>query len=136
MKTLRESLFDSKTQTMESLFDKDLVQKDIIYHPRTKDELIKCIKEQLDLQGPDANLNIIDVSKITDMSYLFELDVRNIDISKWDVSRVKNMRSMFVSCTLFNSDLSKWNVSRVTGVYGMFNRCASLKKLPSWYEKS
>ena len=29
MKNLKESLFDSKTQTMESLFDKDLVEKDI-----------------------------------------------------------------------------------------------------------
>lgn len=29
MKNLKESLFTSKTQTMESLFDKDLVEKDI-----------------------------------------------------------------------------------------------------------
>lgn len=29
MKNLKESLFDSKTQTTESLFDKDLVEKDI-----------------------------------------------------------------------------------------------------------
>lgn len=29
MKSLRESLFDSKIQTMESLFDKDLIEKDL-----------------------------------------------------------------------------------------------------------
>lgn len=29
MKSLQESLFDSKTQTMESLFDNDLVEKDV-----------------------------------------------------------------------------------------------------------
>lgn len=31
MKTLAESLFDSKTQTMESLFDKDLVEKNLTF---------------------------------------------------------------------------------------------------------
>ena len=31
MKSLKESLFDSKTQTMESLFDKDLVEKDVTF---------------------------------------------------------------------------------------------------------
>ena len=71
----------------ESLFDKDLVEKDIMYHPKTKNELIDCIKEQLDKQGSAADLNIIDVSKITDMNHLFiNLDIRNIDISEWDVS--------------------------------------------------
>lgn len=29
MKSLKESLFDSKTQMTESLFDKDLIQKDL-----------------------------------------------------------------------------------------------------------
>ena len=32
MKSLKESLLDSKTQTMESLFDRDLVEKDIPGH--------------------------------------------------------------------------------------------------------
>ena len=32
MKSLKESLFDSKAQTMESLFDRDLVEKDIPGH--------------------------------------------------------------------------------------------------------
>ena len=61
MKNLKDIL------TTESLFDKDLVTKDIMYRPKTKDELIDCIEQELKTQGPDANLNIIDVSKITDM---------------------------------------------------------------------
>ncbi len=36
MKSLQESLFDSKTQTMESLFDKDLITKDPLDDPAFK----------------------------------------------------------------------------------------------------
>ena len=36
MKSLTESLFDSKTQTMESLFDKNLIEKDILDNPGFK----------------------------------------------------------------------------------------------------
>ena len=143
----------------ESLFDSDLVQKDSFFHPKTKNELIDCIKEQLKIQGPDANLNIIDVNKITDMSYLFNgLDIRNIDISEWDVSKVLNMSCMFDGCKSFNSDLSKWNVKNIKYMSYMFSECKkfnsdlskwnvknvkymddmfygckSLKKIPSWY---
>ena len=42
------------------------------------------------------------------------------DLSKWDVSRVKDMRSMFLRATSFNGDLSKWDVSRVNDMQGMF----------------
>ena len=159
---LKKSLLGMKS-LKESLFDTDLVSKDIImYHPRTKFELRNCIEEQLEIQGPNANLNIIDVSKITDMSNLFKnLNIRNIDISvwdvssvndmrlmfyncktfnsdlsKWDVSSVKDMRGMFAECKNFNSDLSKWDVSNVIDMIWMFDGCKSLKKIPSWYEKS
>ena len=120
----------------ESLFDKDLTQKDIIYHPHTRDELIDCIREQLDLQGPDANLNIIDVSKITDMQSLFwrlNLNLGNIDISNWNVSNVKEMCDMFYRCENFNSDLSKWDVSNVKDMSGMFSGCKSFNSdLSNW----
>lgn len=124
----------------ESVFDKNLVKKDIKYHPKTKDELIDCIKEQLEIQGPDANLNIIDVSKITDMTSLFsslELDknlhVRNIDISQWDVSHVKYFGYMFFGQNEFNCDLSKWDVSRAQYMGSMFSGCTSFNSdLSKW----
>ncbi len=120
----------------ESLFDSDLVQNDIMYHPKTKDELKNIIKDQLKLQGPDANLNIIDVSEITDMYCLFnlsELEVGNIDISGWDVSKVKDMSSMFFGCISFNSDLSKWNVSKVVDMGFMFSGCEKFNSdLSKW----
>ena len=35
------------------------------------------------------------------------------DLSKWDVSSVKDMSSMFLGATSFNGDISKWDVSSV-----------------------
>ena len=97
--------------------------------PKTKDELreiiIQCIKEY----GPKCDLNDIDVSKITDMSELFnagEYDIFkdfNGDISQWNVSNVVNMCRMFYGCKKFNGDLSRWNVSNVTDMGYMFNNC-------------
>ena len=46
------------------------------------------------------------------MSALFESSRFNGDISKWDVSNVRNMNEMFCDSE-FNGDISKWNVSNV-----------------------
>ena len=35
-------------------------------------EVSAIIEQELKRQGPDADLNFIDTSKITDMSYLFQ----------------------------------------------------------------
>ena len=89
--------------------------------PKTKEELRKLIKKELKRQGPDADLNFIDTSKITDMSDLFQgLEIRNIKIDQWDVSNVTNMSGMFYCAWHFTSDLSKWDVSNVTNMHGMF----------------
>ena len=42
------------------------------YFPKTKKELIDIIKKRIEQGGNNVNLNDIDVSEITDMSYLFE----------------------------------------------------------------
>ena len=41
------------------------------YFPKTKDELIDIIKQRIEDDGNECDLNDIDVSEITDMSYLF-----------------------------------------------------------------
>ena len=62
-----------------------------------------------------------DVSSVTQMASMFlEAKLFNGDISKWDVSRVTAISYMFASATAFNGDLSKWDVSRVTGMSQMF----------------
>ena len=45
----------------------------------------------------------------------------NVDIWKWDVSSVKDMREMFWAATSFNDDISKWDVSGVTDMRNMFS---------------
>jgi surface protein len=83
------------------------------------------------LENFDKNLSNLDVSKVTNMSNLFEkFDFKkainknyNIDITNWNVSNVTNMNSMFKDCETFNQDLNKWNVSNVTDMSYMFNNC-------------
>ena len=97
-----------------------------LYHPETKSELSKIIRKLL--KDNQTDLNIIDVSKITNMSDLFSqindnITITNIDISDWDVSNVTNMENMFFDCRKFNCNLSKWNVSNVTTMESMFSNC-------------
>ena len=69
-------------------------------------------------------LRMYNVSMVTDMSYLFHQikieDVdKNVDISQWDVSNVKNMRELFKNSN-FDGDISQWDVSRVEDMTDLF----------------
>ncbi len=91
----------------------------------------------------------LDVSGITDMSYLmdsvasylgyekgYECDVVkdfNQDISSWDVSNVTNMSQMFKFAYSFNQDINRWDVSNVKDMSGMFNYASSFdQNIGSW----
>lgn len=108
-------------------------KKQYKYFPQTKDELRNLIKQRIEDEGNEVDLNDIDVSAITDMSKLFQ-DISfnssnfNGNISAWDVSNVTNMNGMFDRCESFNQDLSKWNVSNVTDMMYMFYNCKSFNK--------
>ena len=94
------------------------------YFPETKEELQEIIKERIDQEGPEVDLNDIDVSNITDMSNLFQnFSNFNGDISNWDVSNVTDMTYMFLNCKSFNQDISSWDVSKVKDSTDMFQRC-------------
>ena len=101
------------------------------YKPTSKKELQDIIKVRIKKDGPNCNLNDIDVSLIEDMSYLFyELDF-NGDISNWDVSNVKSMMGMFLYSP-FNGDISKWNISRVNKMSGMFLGSKFNQDISNW----
>ena len=89
---------------------------------KATDETIKdIVKDEIERLGDDANLNHIDVSKVTDFSYcFFNRRHFNGDISKWDVSKMKNCSFMF-SAGVFNCDLGEWNVSNCECFDSMFN---------------
>ena len=98
------------------------------YFPETKKELKDIIKKRIKQEGNEVDLNDIDVSKITDMSDLFEGTNFNGDISEWDVSNVTSMYAMFWECKSFNQDISGWDVSNVTNMAFMFNECKSFNQ--------
>lgn len=88
----------------------------IIYHPKTKDELLNLIDDK------SVYLGDIDTSAITDMSGLFR-DSNRTDFSGieyWDVSSVVNMSCMFYKMTNFNQSLVLWDVSKVEDMRSMF----------------
>ena len=95
----------------------------------SREQLRSIIKYELEHQGPDADLNFIDTSLITDMSELFYglgNAIRNIKIDEWDVSNVKDMNGMFEGCNMFTgSGLGNWDVSNVTNMSNMFEGGAS-----------
>lgn len=103
--------------------------------PESKDELQALIFKELNEQGPDAYLNHIDTSEITDMSWLFHnLGIGNIQIDEWDTSNVTNMVGMFYNCENFDGDLSRWDTSKVTNMGSMFYGCKVFEGvgLDSW----
>ena len=99
--------------------------------PKTKDELKEIIESRISKDGPNCDLNDIDVSLITDMSWLFYNSEFNGDISKWNVSNVKTTWCMF-AYSEFNGDLSKWDVSNVNEMHGMFANSKFNQDISNW----
>ena len=87
--------------------------------PTSKDELEYIIDSRVSKNGPNCDLNDIDVSLVTDMSWLFSDSDFTGDISKWDVSRVKTMYGMFYNSS-FNGNINDWDVSNVLDMTSMF----------------
>ena len=75
-----------------------------------------------------------DVSRVTDMSWLFVGQTTFDDnISEWDVSNVTRMKGMFHQARAFNQPLNQWNVSSVTDMSLMFRHTQHFcRPLDSW----
>ena len=99
--------------------------------PKTKEELRSIIYNRISKDGPECDLNDVDVSLITNMSNLFYGTNFNGDISKWDVSNVKLMFMMFAQSN-FNGDISDWDVSKVTDMSEMFYWSNFNKPIGDW----
>ena len=99
--------------------------------PKNKYELKKIIYTRMYEKGLDCDLNDIDISLITDMSYLFYyLDFIG-DISEWNVSNVEDMSRMFFGAN-FNCDISKWNVRNVKDMTRMFQYSTFDQDISKW----
>ena len=113
-----------------------------------RETLIRAIDIILKREGKEADLNRLDVSRVTDFSYVFgewmidygealEKDVSmddqssymdpglqrrlkfNGDISRWDVSNGVNFEGMFQG-SRFRGDISNWDVSSAKNFRGLF----------------
>ena len=62
---------------------------------KDNEHLKLLIQREMKKDGPNCDLNHIDVSNITNMSYMFSYFQFNGDISEWNVSNVTDMRGMF-----------------------------------------
>ncbi|WGK68202.1 BspA family leucine-rich repeat surface protein [Candidatus Haliotispira prima] len=79
--------------------------------------------------GDTADLNHIDVRKITDMNRLFRSKVIfNGDVSGWDVSNVTDINRMFHGALEFNQPIGDWNVSGVTDMEKIFSNAAKFNQ--------
>ena len=125
--------------------------------------IIADIKQQLYKDKVDAfNLNWLDISNVTMLDQLFNINTFNrqyifwdvsdwdtshvtsmvgtfngckdiCDLSKWDTSKVTSMVNMFYECSTFNGNISNWNVSKVTRFDSMFYGCSSFNQdISNW----
>ena len=131
IKYLVESFLDDEDEVV----DTDVQMSKYAFYPSTKQELQENILELLN--NGITDLNIINVSKVTDMNSLFKdlvqgkgyrTKIGKIDISKWDVSDVKNMNYMFDGCKDIEIDIRDWKVSRDCQALNTFYR--AMKVLP------
>ena len=132
-----EHFENSNFSILERLhINKDTGNHHYNYHPKTKDELKELVNQLINERGKDTDLNDIDTSEITDMSYMFKQSYFNGDISNWDVSNVTDMESMFYESkfTGENGDISKWDVSNVKDMSYMFDKSPLEKNPPKWYK--
>ena len=112
--------------------DYDLLKNCVgIYKVSERDVLHGLIKYFTEQFGNECNLNWIDVSNVTDMSYMFYDSNFNGDISQWNVSNVTDMPSMFMF-SKFNGNISQWNVSNVINMASMFYKSVFNGDISNW----
>ena len=100
---------------------------------RSKEQLIEYLKSEIEKQGENVVIKNLDVSLIDDLSELFRdigRQIKTLDLSGWNTSKVTNMNRMFHVCDSLESlDLSGWDTSNVEHMSWMFFYCSSLKSL-------
>ena len=105
------------------------------HRPTSIEELKFIIYDRIDKEGLECDLNDIDTSLITDMSWLFYCTDFNGDISGCDVSNVKNMegmfcRSWFDADTLQSSRATRESATRIRFIASKADSMPTSKPTP------
>jgi len=100
---------------------------------RDRNHLRQLVYESIQKNGPNCDLNFIDVSGVEDMDGVFAgvNRVFNGDISRWNVSSVVSMWGMF-AYSQFNGDVSRWNVSDVWQMPELFAYSQFMGDVSGW----
>ena len=80
----------------------------------------------------EVDISNLDTSKVVNMQYAFNgcSSLEKINTDKLDTSNVTNMSSIFANCSNLESvDLSKLNTKNVTDMSDMFFKCSNLKSI-------
>lgn len=80
----------------------------------------------------EVDISNLDTSKVVNMQYAFNgcSSLEKINTDKLDTSNVTNMSSIFANCVnLEGVDLSKLNTENVTDMSAMFFKCSNLKSI-------
>ena len=102
----------NKIKSYKDFFNKN--EKEIIV-VESSEQLKEIIKESTS----DADLNHLDVSRVTDMKDMFYNSDFNGDISNWNVSNVTDMQYMFYKSN-FNGDISNWKINKNCDIMNIF----------------
>ena len=81
-----------------------------------------------------VNIENLNTSKVTDMTYMFALcaKLQSIDVTHFNTSKLERMHNMFYYCqSLLTLDLTNWDTSKVLGMEEVFYHCESLTKITS-----
>lgn len=89
------------------------------------------ISDLVSIKCPSGILNVPEEIPpyITSMESMFEGcgEFNDPNVSKWDTSKIVNMKMTFKYCTSFNQDLNGWITSNVTTMEGMFHGTTDFK---------
>lgn len=113
--------------------NKDIKTKQIEYFPKNFNELKKIItKRALDSNDGVLDLNDIDISKITNLSYLLANinNIKSVNMNNWDTSKVTDIHGLFwCNKSIEEIYMHDWNTNNIESFYGAFYDCENLKTL-------
>ena len=119
--------------------------KGFTFVPETFYELVEfiCKKKDESKNSDTLDLSLVDCSQISTLENLFGLDrigflnprlssnIKRIDVTGWNVSKIKNFNAVFSGCEYVEEiiGVENWDMSSAENINAMFCDCKKLKEL-------